>query len=137
MATLVVQKPTPKDPGKFVLYESEGGDDTLERIGEFDGLTDTRERLDEHEASEFRVVGEPDDSEGESDDEPSADEIRKQEQIATAIRAVEPWNEDGGMSQSDASRLVDYSPSWVGDRVREWRSGEHRGLVAEPDGVIA
>jgi len=46
---------------------------------------------------------------------------------------VKPWDESRGMSQADAAQIVDYSESWVGKRVREWRKGELSSIdVPEP-----
>jgi hypothetical protein len=131
MATLVIQKPSRSDPGKVVLYESEGGEDTRDEIGEFTGLTDSRETFPEHEASSFRIV--TDDEDGE-DDGPSVEEIERREAIKTVVRACKPWHEEDGLNYRDAAGLVGFSKSWVGDRVREWRDGQHRELVAGPKG---
>ncbi len=144
MTTLVIQKPSRNDPGKVVLWESEGGEDTREKIGEFTGLTDTRERFPEHEASSFRIVLE---DEEDVDDGPSAEEVAKQTYIETAIRAAKPWTDDAGMNYRDiadtsgngeeSNGLVPYGKSWVGDRVREWKDGQHRDLVDDPRGETA
>lgn len=132
LATLIISKPSRQDPGRVVLWESPGGEDKREKIGEFKGLTDTRESYPEHEASEFDV----DMSDGSDDDETesvNADDVRRDEAIRTVVRACKPWDDDSGMSYKDAAALVGLSNSWVGDRVREWRDdGMHRDLVADP-----
>jgi len=115
-----------KDPGRVKLYESEGGSDDRELIGEFKGLTDTRESYSEHEASHFDVVLEDSDDE---EDDVDAGDVRKDEHIRTAILA----SEKRGMSYPDAADLVPYGDTWVGDRVREWKKGDHRDLVSEDD----
>lgn len=130
MATLVVQKPSRSDPGKVVLWESDGGEDSRERIGEFTGLTDTRESYPEHEASSFSVVLDEDTDDG--DDGPTPEQAAKEAHIETAIRACKPWADDDGMSYPEASELVPYGDSWVGERVREWCRGSYRSLVADP-----
>lgn len=61
------------------------------------------------------------------------DVAKRREAIRYAIKLYQPWSDDDGMSQSQvASMIGDYSASWVGNRVREWRDGEHRDLVAKP-----
>jgi hypothetical protein len=66
---------------------------------------------------------------GEKEEEIDVDDIRDEEQIKTAVRAVVPWDDDRGMSRRKAARLVDYSYGWVRDRVEEWERGQHRDLV--------
>lgn len=69
---------------------------------------------------------------GEVDPNEAAEQAAWRQQVKTAIRAVEPWNEDSGASLREASRLIDYSYNWVGERVKEWERGEHRSLVDAP-----
>lgn len=72
-----------------------------------------------------------DDVEDEETLEP--DEVRRREAIRYAIRIYEPWNEDNDTTYKDAASVVEgYKKSWVGDRVKEWREGEHRDLVPDP-----
>jgi hypothetical protein len=144
LATLIIQKPSRADPGKVVLYESPGGKDEKSKIGEYKGLTDTRETYSQHEASHFDVVLDDDDDEEDRIDEAT---VRREEAIGTAIRAAKPWTDDDGLGYraigdtSDTGQqsngLVDKSKSWVGDRVREWKDGQHRDLVDEADGDSA
>lgn len=130
LATFGLRKPDRDSPGHVELLESVGAVDEWYPDGEFNGLTDTAVDYDEHEASEFHVVLE----DGDAEDGLDADEARKQAQIETAIRAVQPWADgDAGMDYRDASGLVDYAKTWVGDRVRDWRDGEYRDLVPAPD----
>ena len=131
MTTLVIQKPSRHDPGKVVLWESDGGEDNREKVGEFKGLTDTRERYPEHEASEFNIVLEDEQDDG-ADDGPTPEEAAKEAHIETVIRACQPWEDDDGMSYGEAAQLVPYGSSWAGERVREWCRGKHRTLVADP-----
>jgi energy-coupling factor transporter ATP-binding protein EcfA2 len=128
-------KPSRYDPGKVVFYESDGTADRLEQTDEFEGVTDTREKYDEHEASEFRVV--TDDEEDDEGELRTPDDVRRDEAVRTCVRACKPWADDDGMSYADAAALVGYSQSWVGDRVREWTDGKHRHLVAAPEGGSA
>lgn len=130
MATLVIQKPSRNDQGRVVLYESEGGADDLEKIGEYKGLTDTRETYGEHEASSFDVVGDADDGEGDNEQIDVAD-LERNMAIETALKAAKPWADDDGMTYREAGELVGYSRNWVGERVAEWRAGEHDGVKPE------
>lgn len=65
--------------------------------------------------------------------EPSTKDLRKEEQIKIALRAVKPWTDDRGMTQKDAASLTDYSQAWVSDKVQNWRKGAYRDLVDEDD----
>lgn len=73
---------------------------------------------------------------GESDetaDEPDPDEVQRREHTAIAIRLYEPWADENTTSYEDVARaLGEKSDTWVGNRVREWRDGEHRDLVPDP-----
>jgi hypothetical protein len=61
------------------------------------------------------------------------EEAQRREAIRYAIRLYEPWDDAAGASQSDVAQVIeDYSESWVGNRVREWKDGEHRELVPDP-----
>lgn len=62
-------------------------------------------------------------------------DARKQEQIKVALRAVQPWSEEEGMTQTAAAKIIDYSPSWISRRVSEWEDGAYRDLVQEDDVV--
>ncbi len=129
LASFGIEKPSRDDPGRAKLLDSEADTDQFEEIRTYKGISDTRERYDEHEASEFTIHGSDDEDGEESVD---AGDVRRSQQIQTVVRAVKPWSDDDGMSQTEAASLVDYSSSWVGDRVREWESGEHREIVADP-----
>ncbi|NHN41852.1 hypothetical protein G9C85_09440 [Halorubellus sp. JP-L1] len=139
LATLIIQKPSRADPGKAVLYESPGGKDEKSKIGEYKGLTNTRESYSQHEASKFDVVLDDDDEE----DSVDVDDVRRDEAIMTAIPATKPWIDDGmGYREiadtrengQHSNRLMEKPKSWVGDRVREWKDGQHRDPEDAPDG---
>jgi hypothetical protein len=52
---------------------------------------------------------------------------------ALAIFLYRPWNHtEADPSYRELGRIFPYSRTWVGDRVREWKGGEHRDLVADP-----
>lgn len=61
------------------------------------------------------------------------DEVERQQAVKYAIRLYEPWDDDNELTYKDVASVVDdYGKSWVGDRVNEWRDGEHRELVPDP-----
>lgn len=130
IATMFIEKPTPNDRGLVRIYESLG-EDSMDLVGEFKGVSDTRERLDEHDPAEFSIVGDKDGEENAADEavaEAERKQADKHRQIETAIRAVVR-----GDTYPDAAELVDYKDSWVGNRYREWLNGEHRDLVPLDD----
>jgi len=129
LATFAAEKPSREDPGRMVLYESEGGRDTLDRAAEYEGITDTPEDYEEHEASQFAIVTDEEQAESDGGDET---DHRRQQSIATAIRAVKPWSDDAGISYRDAGDIAGFSAGWVSDRVSEWKEGQHRDLVNDP-----
>jgi len=52
---------------------------------------------------------------------------------ALAVYCYRPWNHtDADPSYRELGRLFGYSRQWVGERVRSWRDGEFRDLVADP-----
>jgi len=62
------------------------------------------------------------------------EEAKRREATRFAIRLYQPWDDGAGASQSDVADVIDdYSASWVGNRVREWKDGEHRELVPSPE----
>lgn len=122
-------KPTRADPGRVVLKDSDGGVDKFEQVAEYRGVTDTREAFSEHEASHFAVVA---GDEGDDEQPVDVEHVRRDEAIATVVRACKPWDDEAGMSYTEAASLVSFGSSWVGNRVREWSGGEHRDIVADP-----
>jgi hypothetical protein len=76
-----------------------------------------------------------DEQEGEEEDEDeelTPEDAQHREKVAAAIRLYEPWNAENGHSYEDVAPAVDRSRQWVGQRVREWKRGEHRDIVADP-----
>lgn len=65
--------------------------------------------------------------------EKDVEDVQKEEQIKIALRAVKPWVDERGMTQSEAATLTDYSQAWVSDKVQNWRRGAYRDLVGEND----
>jgi len=52
---------------------------------------------------------------------------------ALAIVLYAPWHHtDDDPSYRDLGTVFPYSRDWVGERVRAWKDGEHRDLVADP-----
>lgn len=66
-------------------------------------------------------------------EEPDAEDVYWREQAKTAFRACKPWSDDEGMSYRDAAKLIDYSDSWIGDRIDEWDDGHHRNLLKDEE----
>jgi len=127
VASFGIEKPHRDQPDKARLLDSEGGQDTWDQAGSYQGLTDTAENYAEYEPSEFTI------EEAYNDDESQAmslDKAQKQEAIKTAVRAC--VQED--MTYEQAAGLVEYGEYWVGERVREWRDGDHEFVpVSRPD----
>ena len=119
VASFGVEKPHQDQPDKARLLNSEGGKDVWDEAASYQGLTDTAESYAEYEASEFRIV------EAVGDDEEAVgvdvDKAKKQQAIETVVRAC--IEED--MTYPEASGLVDYGEYWVGERVREFKDGDH------------
>lgn len=90
-----------------------------------DELLDT----DEFDASVLQQEDEED-----SEDALTEDEIRRQERIETAIRLYQPWDDETDHSYEDvAATIPEFGREWVGQRVREWKRGEHRDIVPDPN----
>jgi hypothetical protein len=53
------------------------------------------------------------------------EDVKRKESIKTVIRATQRYN----MTYREASSLVDYGKSWVGDVVRDWKDGDYADLV--------
>ena len=51
---------------------------------------------------------------------------------ALALFCARPWRDESGPSYPDLAGVLPYSRSWIGERVRAWRDGEFRDLVADP-----
>ena len=137
LATFALEKPSRNDPGTVRYIESEGGQDDLNSADytTYQGITDTRENYQEHEASEFKITVHEDDDSDEVDPEDAAEDAEWSTQARTAIKANRPWDDDGGMSYREIAEnrdLVDYGKGWVGSRVQEWKDGQHRELVPDP-----
>jgi len=119
VASFGIEKPHRDQPDKARLLDSEGGKDSWEDAGHYQGLTDTAENYAEYEPSEFSIEeAYNEDGEKQTID---LDKAKKQEAIKTAVRATVEQD----MTYEEAAGLVEYGEYWVGERVREWRSGDH------------
>jgi len=49
-----------------------------------------------------------------------------------AIRLYQPWDHGDAPCYSEIAEILPYGEWWVGDRVRDWKAGEYRELVADP-----
>ena len=75
------------------------------------------------------------DDEEEEEEQKTEDEIRREQAIKYSIRLYRPWDEDRSDAPTQgevADAIEEYSRSWVRNRIREWRNGEHRDLVQAP-----
>jgi len=57
--------------------------------------------------------------------------LSDKERVTVALRLYRPWTDDGP-SYRELAALFPFSRTWIGDRVREWKAGEHRDLVPRP-----
>jgi len=128
VASFGIEKPHQDQPDKARLLDSEGGKDVWEEASFYQGLTDTAENYVEYEPSEFTI----EEAYDEDDDAETVDldKVKKQQAIETVIRAhVErglTYAEIAGDDEDETdSGLVDYGHRWVGERVREWKDGDH------------
>lgn len=69
--------------------------------------------------------------EGADDSDPV--DVEKKTNIKTVLRMVKPWDDSAGMSQREAAKYIDYSRTWVGDRVEEWNEGYYRDILPEDE----
>ena len=49
-----------------------------------------------------------------------------------ALRLYRPWDDGAGPSYRDLAAIVPHGRYWIGERVRAWKDGEYRELVADP-----
>ena len=67
-----------------------------------------------------------------SDRLPVVAELPKRDVEALAIHLRRPWSDDDGLAYSEIAEWLPYSRQWVGERIRAWRDGDLRDLVADP-----
>lgn len=123
VASFGIEKPSVTAKDRARILDSEGGKDTWDEVASFQGLTDTAEPFNTHEAADFEIEL-VDEDEVEAVD---VDDVEWQQQARTAVRAVV------GQEQTlrEAAELVDYSRSWVRSRVQEYEAGEFPDLADE------
>jgi len=125
VASFAIEKPNKARKDKARILESEGGKDEWQELATYQGITDTSERYAEYQASEFEVTADYD-----SDDSGAESDVVDSERRASIQTALTLALEQG-MSYADAGEAVGYSASWVGDRVQEYREGNHEWLDLE------
>ena len=67
-----------------------------------------------------------------ADPQPQIDSDPERAATALVLFCARPWRKEGGPSYPDLAGVLPYSRSWIGERVRAWRDGEFRDLVADP-----
>lgn len=65
--------------------------------------------------------------------DPDPVDVRWREQAKIALRGVRPWDPNGGMTYRKAAELIDYSPTWVSDRVDDWKKGKLDDLIEQDE----
>lgn len=100
----------PDEPDATDKFDSLKGTDIWERFNE----RDTEAKLNRlNDAQEL-----------------DAQDVKRREQLKIGLRAIRPWDDDAGMTQSDAADLLlDYSQTWLSKRIKEWERGEWEGLL--------
>lgn len=63
--------------------------------------------------------------------DPDPVDVRWREQAKIALRSVRPWDPNAGMTYRKAAELIDYSPTWVSDRVDDWKKGKLNDLIEQ------
>lgn len=128
IGSFAVSKFDRDNPDKARLLESESDSDDWDEVEAYQGLTDTAASYDEYDPSGFDILEGVEDDEDE--DGADVDEALKREHIKTAVKA----SVVRGLSYSDIEDLVPYGEYWVGERVREYKNGEHPEIESEIEG---
>ncbi|KAB7518795.1 ATP-binding protein [Halosegnis rubeus] len=93
-------------------------------------LSEKKDELIHSSTWDADTLGEDGEGAGEA---ASADDIQRRELVKVAIRLYKPWDKDTTRSYEEvADAIAEKSDTWVGNRVREWKNGEHRELVPNP-----
>lgn len=69
----------------------------------------------------------------EDSQDPDPADVRWREHAKVALRAVRPWDGNGGATYREAAKLIDYSASWVSRRVDEWEDGQYDDLLQQQE----
>jgi len=92
-------------------------------------LTERKDELIHSSTWNADILGD----EEEAEEQPDPEEIKRRELIKFAIRLYKPWDDSATRSYEEvADGIAEKSDTWVGNRVREWKNGEHRQLVPDP-----
>ena len=59
-------------------------------------------------------------------------DLGREQAVRYAILLRAPWDDADTLSYSEIATALPFGRSWVGERNREWRDGEHRELVPDP-----
>lgn len=94
-------------------------------------LTKRKDELIHSSTWDADVLGAADESDEE--ERLSSEEIELRQLTKVAIRLYKPWDEETTRSYEEvADAIAEKSDTWVGNRVREWKNGDHRELVPDP-----
>jgi hypothetical protein len=100
----------------------------------YTSLAEKKRRLQQTDSFDADDVLTPEEAaaDGGKDPEELVDDAERREQVKLILRAVQPWDDEEGMTYREAAQLSDYSHHWVGERVRDWESGDYREVVPDP-----
>ena len=115
VASFAVEKPDRTRPDRARILESEGGKDEWQELETYQGLTDTVERYDEHQASSFEVSDDYDDS---NEEQPTN---QTDADVETALRL---YYGEADLTGKEAADAVGKSDTWFYNKKREFEHGE-------------
>jgi hypothetical protein len=107
----------------------------------YKNISEKKDELIDSETWDADDLGDTGDGDGEED--LSLEELHRRMAIRDAINVYKPWDPEDDTTYKDVTKILGwkhsdeefaYGKSWVGDRVKEWREGEHRDLVPDPTG---
>lgn len=113
--------------------------DHREREGEWPDEPDQTDRFEDLDGTEIWERFEEQDTQAKLDrlgavQDDSPEDIMKREQMKIGIRAVRPWDDEHGMTQTDAADyLLDFSQTWLSKRIKAWERGEYDDLLEEDE----
>jgi hypothetical protein len=124
------------DPEDLDLREEEGEPD-FEGDGEDTDADDQEEKMEDTKPDSHTDDEEPGSEGGEEDTEnPVARRLGTLDDdtlAAIAIYCYRPWGHtDADPTYQEIAGRLPYSRQWVGERVREWKDGDHREAVPDP-----
>jgi hypothetical protein len=119
MASFAIEVPNKRSPDQVVLLESKDGSDEWTKHDSYSGITDTDAKYDEHQASEFRIT--EDDDESLSSDSDDGQNDRKRaigDIIALKEQDDPPTNAEIADIVKERYDNIDWSGNWVGKLYR-------------------